>query len=229
MMIKPLISGKYRFKVQIFTMFSIYEITASYKNLITDNGVFFIIDTLINGDTNRIQNICLGNGNNAVSKTDTDLYNQTAILNTEVSSEDNKIYLTSEITGETLNGTTEIGVKTSNGLLVSRDVHEEIQVPVSANVTVNYEYDFKFGEYITGWIKSLNLRNIYQKSFNEIIDSIIEDDTDSGYVKRNNLNELITYPGSYLHDLNESVLYIHCTDSNNPNLHEILINTKGDE
>ena len=44
------------------------------------------------------------------------------------------------VNSEELNGSTEIGVKTNHGRLVSHDVHLPYNLPFSSNVTLEYVF-----------------------------------------------------------------------------------------
>lgn len=97
--------------------------------------------------TEKLDKICLGKcyyTNENTSKplsTDTELY-----LPTKEIPIDNfdplvsKLVMECEINNEDINGTTEIGVKTNHGRLVSHDIHPPYNLPFGSNVTLKYEF-----------------------------------------------------------------------------------------
>ena len=50
----------------------------------------------------------------------------------------NKLLMRCEINREELNGTTEIGIKTSHGRLVSHDIHAPYNLPFGTNISLEY-------------------------------------------------------------------------------------------
>ena len=222
------INGLYTFLITIPTMFKVYQIKTNYHNLITNYGENFFIDKWINNGNNEvINNIVIGDGTTNPTKRDTSLENQTNILDTTISTENRNVIMQTELNGAEINNTTEIGVITSEGNLLSRDVHEPIQVPYNSNITIKYMYSVDTGVYKSGWNPNQDFNNTYTINETEEVFLVHETDTGSGYIKKDTIIEVNSTPASYYYDRENNLLHIHTSDDANPDAHDILIEHGG--
>lgn len=118
--------------------------TKTYHNLITDNGLEFFIKRIFTEEL-KIKNICFGKGTSTPSTSDESLDFETgATEDLKFKTENNELIIIAETIGEIVNETTEIGVsfvdENNNTYLISRDVHEELDVPSNAVITTKYSY-----------------------------------------------------------------------------------------
>lgn len=97
--------------------------------------------------TEKLDKICLGNcyytneNTSNPSSTDTGLYSPTKEITIDnFNPLSTKLVMECEVTNEDINGTTEIGVKTNHGRLVSHDIHPPYNLPFGSNVTLKYEF-----------------------------------------------------------------------------------------
>lgn len=99
----------------------------------------------------KLDKICIGNYNylnEEVSKPldyDTELYNPLREYRIDDTGEfvlnSNEIIMKCSMNKDDLDGTTEIGVKTNHGRLVSHDIHAPYNLPIGTDIT--FEYVFK--------------------------------------------------------------------------------------
>lgn len=151
------IKGEYCFSINISTMFAQYNLELKEHNLITSNGIRFFLHKAVTNPTvvettddetnysledeyGVIGFVGIGTSNEEPTTSDTHLTNETIFYDTRVGVEDNKIILTLNTTGATIDGTTEIGVYTTKNTLISRDVHTEYVVPSTATVKLEYTF-----------------------------------------------------------------------------------------
>lgn len=216
--------GKYKFKIRFTNMFMNLEFTQENHNLITTKGLNFFTNSLI-GNEEKITRLGFGTGITPASVQDTSLERLTNTSEVTMNINDGELILNSTLQGSLLNNTTEIGVLTDKDTLVSRNVHEEVIVPDNSTVTVDYRYTFHSGAYKTNW-ETTNALNVFKINETEEIHSIIETNNDSGYIRKNNINDVINTQGTYYHNLSDNILYIHTSDNENPNNYRILVNYK---
>ena len=93
----------------------------------------------------KLDSVCIGNGDYRLepSENDTKLFSLTheyKIDRDEFVANSHKLIMTYEVNSDELNGSTEIGVKTNHGRLVSHDVHLPYNLPFSSNVTLEYVF-----------------------------------------------------------------------------------------
>lgn len=152
------IKGKYTYHIQIPTMFRTYKTSYTNHNLITTNGLNFLVKQWNNED-GEITEIILGTSNETPNIHDTiDTFNNPYRFNVDCHTDDNKLIMsTTNLSGEHLNNTREIGViadtttqveddethemTTQNTkILVSRSVHPIISIPTTSLISLEYEY-----------------------------------------------------------------------------------------
>lgn len=136
------IKGEYCFNINIYTMFNTFTLRLKEHNLITKNGISFFLNKTIGlgDDTGVIGYVGVGTNPEEPKIEDTSLTNEIVFKDTEAKVENNQIILTLTTIGENIDGTTEIGVYTTNNILISRDVHSEYVVPSTASVKLEYKF-----------------------------------------------------------------------------------------
>lgn len=150
-----LIKGEYYFNINIYTMFDVYNIQTKNHNLITKNGINFFLNKCVYNPTvaevedsetgyelmdefGLIGKISVGTNSKIPTIDDTYLSESVEFNDTVVEIKDNQIILSADTDGNSIDGTTEIGVYTTKNILVSRDVHTEYVVPSTATVKLTY-------------------------------------------------------------------------------------------
>lgn len=152
-----IIKGEYFFDITIYTMFCSYNIRTANHNLITNEGISFFLNKWISipfvqyndiseeykasDDYGHIGYIGVGTSEEPPKATDDKLKNLTYTftdINTSV--EGNSLIMTTESDGSHLDGTCEIGVYSTNMLLVSRDVHTRYTLPTTSSVRLTYKF-----------------------------------------------------------------------------------------
>lgn len=228
---KTNIIGEYELNIHIPTMFNNYTATVLKKhNLITNLGIDYFLNRWISNDTELIKNIVVGTGTTLPTKEDTSLsgYLNSATPSLTVDNTNNRIILKSTFSSNKINGTTEIGVTTSNGILISRDVHDAIDIPVTSTFTVTYTYTLSIESVKSTWSK----RNLYTytyltKELTPVV-GVIEEDTNSGYTQVIGSEQVEAVESSYFYDTEHNILYIHTSDNKKPSNHTISIKYTGE-
>lgn len=217
------ITGEYTFEINFQNMFNNKRIqTPTHHNIITKNGTIFFLNRLINNN-NNITSITIGTGTKKPDKNDTDLEQTTTTLNNiNKTIKNNKLILSTTTQGNKILNCTEIGVKTDNQQLISRNTHNPLIVPSTATVNIEYIYSFTDGEYKTGWTKTENKTNTYQTENDLGICSVIESQNTS-YKKVDNLNDVENNECTYFNNTTEKTLYIHPSNNLDPNALNIII------
>lgn len=152
-----MIKGEYFFEITMYTMFGTYAITTSNHNLITNDGINFFLNKCTSVPTiahdeasdeykivdgfGYIGYIGVGTSIEQPKLTDTSLKNLT-IMFTDVSIDvvDNELVMVVETDGSSLSGTSEIGVYSTNNILISRDVHTTYTLPSTSSVKLTYKF-----------------------------------------------------------------------------------------
>ena len=142
------IQGIYEFKIKIPTMFNTYELNIKDHNLITTKGFEWFINRWLSNDFRSIGEIAFGKSTNEYPTIDTLHLTDEVIIpykDTDVKVKGTSISLSANISGETINDTTEIGVYTYNekgldNILLSQDIHDKYNVPTTSTVTINYTF-----------------------------------------------------------------------------------------
>ena len=152
------IKGDYLFDVNIYTMFSTYNVRIFNTNMITRNGISFFLNKCISppivtdgevvDEDGYIGYIGVGLSTVSPSQDDSKLIDETNIFyNNDVNIDNNKIILSVETTGDIISGTNEIGVYTTKNLLISRDVHDTYHLPSTSSVKITYTYTLNQTDY----------------------------------------------------------------------------------
>ncbi|MCR5026986.1 MAG: hypothetical protein K6A34_06065 [Methanobrevibacter sp.] len=224
------VKGQYRFQIHLQSMFMDETIEIENTNLITLRGEAFFMNRWLNEEFEPIKYICLGKGTANPRKSDEKLAMQTIqkACKTVVDLTNKQIVLSADFTATEIRDTTEIGVKTGCDRLISHDSYEKIIASLLDNVTstVHLDYYFKLG---TGsvrgnWKVSNASQNIYRIYEPNTVIGVIENNTNSGYVRKDSVNALTA--GSYYYNKNTKDLYIKNTSNSDPNNDEIIVQTK---
>lgn len=242
------IIGEYCFKIPVINMFINEVMVVKHKNLITNLGESFFMNRCLNDKFNPIQKICIGNGINAPTKTDSKLGNETK-RNTcvqIVNNDEKRIILTTKFIGEDLIGVSEIGVMTTNldgdEILISHDVFNDIVLKedflygVTGEIELEYSFYFSTSQIKTGWENYKDDDNVYWVYEPNDVISVYDSTTSYGLRKVNSIIAVRDIKNSYYHDIvKTNNLYIHLYHENNgstiinapnPNKHEIIIQNK---
>ena len=222
------IHGEYFFEIQFQNMFLNYKVKRKkYKNIITNNGRKFILNGLYD-DNYKFYSIANGTGTNKPSKTDVTLENK-VFENTGIHYNriDNTLELKTETQGYNIKNTTEIGVyylSDDGTQLVSRNIHNPLELPDNSYVTIKYYYVLSTAESIPEWTLVTGKTATYVTELDYIPQFIVETDTKNGYHNLDEITDIDSLVASYYYDSTENLLYVHCSDSQSPSTHEILIN-----
>ena len=142
------INGQYRFTLTIQNMFHTYTSTYTNHNMITSDGLNFLVKKW-NGEEGAINKAIFGKGTN--NPTENDIINMFVdpyIINISTYSYGNTLRMQNNtVKGVNINGTTELGIigetekenqKTST--LISRSTHPVINIPDTC--IISFEYVF---------------------------------------------------------------------------------------
>ena len=115
-----------------------------HHNLITSNGVKWILNRLIFEDTGRITNISMGTGKTTPASTDTGLEKPVTDITqfniTDRTVTDNTLTFKATFKAEDITGASEIGVYTDKQVLVSHDTFNSLVLPSGSMIEVKYSY-----------------------------------------------------------------------------------------
>lgn len=198
--------------------------------MITLLGESFLMNCLINHKLQPIRYIALGKGTTRPTKKDTKLSRQTISkqCSTRVDTTNHKLILSAKFEARELLNTSEIGILTEDNILVSHDIYAPLTPEIIGNDTTSiqleYNLEFSTGSVRSDWKTSTTGECIlYTYEPNNII-SVTENNTGNGYVKVNELSDLLTRNGAYYHDLTSKNLYIRTTRDNTiSNIDEMTI------
>jgi len=216
-------------------MFQQYTIKIHKHNLITLLGESFLMNRLINDKLQPIGYIALGKGTARPQKKDTRLGKQTIrkTCNSIVDLKNKILTLSCDFEAKEILNTTEIGVITQGDILITHDLYETITSDIlgASNSSVYLEYNLIFttGGIRSQW-KTSTLRNnvLYTYEPNKVV-NVIENNTNSGYTRVNNLTDLNNTKGAYYYDIASKNLYIRTTQNNTIGTisrMEIIVQTK---
>lgn len=198
--------------------------------MITLLGESFLMNSLINNKLQPIHYIAVGKGTARPTKKDTKLSKQTLVkpCNSRVDSNTKKLILSAKFEARELLGTSEIGILTADNILITHDIYEPVTDDLIGNDTTTIELEYNL-EFTTGTIRSQWQTStageciLYTYEPNTII-SVFEKNTGNGYVRVNELSELLTRNGAYYHDVTSKNLYIRTTlDNTISNIDEMTI------
>lgn len=223
------VKGVYTFHINVTNMFMNETLKITNTNLITLKGKFFFLNRLINNEFEPIKYIVLGKGTARPLETDEELGVETCrkICNTKVKPKQNTLEINCDFTAGEVVDTCEIGVA-NDKMLISHDLYETLSFEVigdtSSNIFLTYNFYISPGSIRNHWQKSTIYGNsiyyIYEP--NNVV-GVLEYNTGSGYVRKNNVNDLKTNKGAYYYDKKSKNLYIRTSNDSNPNDNEIII------
>ena len=207
------------------------EIVLEGDNLITLLGESFFLNRAINNQFEPIQYIVLGTGSTRPKKTDIELSYLTAKkkVSTSVDLNSKQIILNATFEANEVINTSEIGVS-NDDVLISHDIFNRIGADFLNNSIgkVDVEYTFKLttGAVRKDFIKSENYDYVYWIAEPTQVVGVSEEDTQSGYKNVGSIADVETNAASYYYSRDTKNLYIHTSNNNNPNLMNIIIETK---
>lgn len=135
------IKGEYEIEILMQNMFNSYSLTMQDHNVVTDNGINYIMECLTTNKT--IGDVCTGTSTVQVDLTNTiDDFNIHSRLteNTKKTIDHNTLTYDIQTDGKNLDGTNEIGILTEDGtILVTRDVHDTYNIPHGSVINIKYK------------------------------------------------------------------------------------------
>lgn len=207
------------------------EILFEGDNLITLLGESFFLNRAINNQFEPIQYIVLGTGSTRPKKTDIELSYLTAKkkVSTSVDLNSKQIILNATFEANEVINTSEIGVS-NDDVLISHDIFNRIGADFLNNSIgkVDVEYTFKLttGAVRKDFIKSDNYDYVYWIAEPTQVVGVSEEDTQSGYRNVGSIADVESNAASYYYSRDTKNLYVHTSNNNNPNLMNIIIETK---
>lgn len=141
------IIGEYSFIINFTNMFINTTTTINYKNMITDRGLEHFAKKILETEKGTFKHIIFGTSTEE-NKPNYEIkdFKNPYIVETDSYTDGNKIILVqSNIEGQNIDGTTEIGTTieledTGEEILVSRNKHSPINIPVTSTMTMNYTF-----------------------------------------------------------------------------------------
>jgi len=207
------------------------KILLTGNNIITLLGESFFMNRAVNQHFDPIQYIVLGSSNSRPKKSDVNLANLTVKKQVESSVDltNKKIILKATFEAGEVLGTCEIGVA-NDDILISHDIYEKMTSTFLEDSigTVDVEYTF---ELTTGSIRK-DFNKVADKDYTywiaepSLVVGVTEKDTNCGLRSVSSIDEVESVIGSYYYSLSTKNLYIHTTRNSNPNLENIIIETK---
>ena len=193
------IHGKYVFKQQD-------KIILEGNNLITLLGESFFMNRVVNQHFEPIKYII----------SSVDLINKKIILKATFEA------------GEVL-GTCEIGVA-NDDILISHDIYEKMSSSFLEDsigeVDVTYSFELTTGSIRKDFNKVADKDYTYWIAEPSLVVGVTEKDTNCGLRYVDSIDDVEDTVGSYYYSISTKNLYIHTTRSSNPNLENIIIETK---
>ena len=274
MNLKQQLKGIYTYSFTISTMFGQYTFRTNKHNLITTEGMNFIFSKLlfINNEESYninsteiidefINGIILGTTKRlqaSVSDTYSQVVKEYELFVSPYIDENNSIVFSTnsseqDVTGDMLNGITEIGLITSKQelnqnttklssddttllnnsfipKLITHDIHEPFQdLPSSAKLTVEYKLLFDIGNYLVGFTKVDDYEHLYEYVFDKEIIGLKNLDNFYNYsVYPNTLEEMDSTDdgkGKYKQLIvgDTTKLYLRTEDDYSPNGKNIVV------
>lgn len=136
------IKGEYEVNILLQNMFSSYMFTEKNHNIVTDEGLNFILEILGGKTTKKFGHVHVGKNNAEPSPLDNynTLNTPTPLNNDDMDVNGNVLTYTIECDGADIDGTCEIGICSDGNskVLITRDVHDTYDVPSSAIITIKY-------------------------------------------------------------------------------------------
>ena len=194
-------------------------------NLITTYGETVFMNRFINDNYAPLTNILLGKGTSTPKKLDLQLGNETLrkTATKKYNIQKKTVTLTTTIEATEAYNVTEIGTD-NNEKLCSHDTFDPLNKLIASDnqITIEYTFYFETGTVHKKWIQSKDDKKIYYTYEPNIVTSVTELETQSGYHRVNNLTELKNNPGAYYYNNVTRNLYITTTTGNNPGDYTII-------
>ena len=157
------IKGEYETTILIQNMFNTYVFKTENRNIVTDEGLNLILKMVIGESDEKFGSVHVGKNSTEPSSLDTvTTFTQPISLdNYDIDINGNNLIYKINTSGEKIDNTCEIGIW-SNGSspkLITRDVHENYDIPSSAIVTIQYSLELSNKEKSTEEITEENNNN----------------------------------------------------------------------
>jgi len=207
------------------------KILLTGNNIITLLGESFFMNRAVNQHFEPIQYIMLGSSNSRPKKSDVGLGNLTVKKQVESSVDltNKKIILKATFEAGEVLGTCEIGVA-NDEVLISHDIYEKMTSTFLedsiGDVDVEYTFELTTGSIRKDFNKVADKNYTYWIAEPSLVVGVTEKDTNCGLRSVNSIEEVESVIGSYYYSISTKNLYIHTTRNSNPNLENIIIETK---
>lgn len=201
------------------------------ENLITLMGESFFMNRCINNHFSPIEYIMLGSSSVRPKKSDISLGNLTVKKRVENLADLNtkQIVMEASFEAKEVINTCEIGVG-NDDVLISHDVFEKITSSFLEDsigaVDVVYTFELTTGSIRKDFNKVANKDYTYWIAEPSMVVGVTEKDTECGCKRVSSIDSVESTPGSYYYSLETKNLYVHTSRNSNPNLENIIIETK---
>ena len=218
------IHGRYVFKQQD-------KIILEGNNLITLFGESFFMNRAVNQHFEPIKYIMLGSSNARPKKSDISLGNLTVKkqVTSSVDLSNKKIILEATFEASEVLGTCEIGVA-NDDILISHDIYEKMSSSFLKDsigeVDVTYSFELTTGSIRKDFNKVADKDYTYWIAEPSLVVGVTEKDTNCGLRYVDSIDDVEATVGSYYYSISTKNLYIHTTRNSDPNLENIIIETK---
>ena len=218
------IKGSYIFKQKD-------KIILEGNNLITLLGESFFMNRAVNQHFEPIKYIMLGSSNARPKKSDVNLGNLTVKkqVASSVDLGNKRIILEATFEAGEVLGTCEIGVA-NDDVLISHDIYEKMTSSFLEDsigeVDVTYTFEITTGSIRKDFNKVADKNYTYWIAEPALVVGVTEKDTNSGLRVVSSIEDVESTVGSYYYSIQTKNLYIHTTRNSNPNLENIIIETK---
>lgn len=218
------IHGRYVFKQQD-------KIILEGNNLITLLGESFFMNRAVNQHFEPIKYIMLGSSNARPKKSDISLGNLTVKkqVTSSVDLSNKKIILEATFEASEVLGTCEIGVA-NDDILISHDIYEKMSSSFLEDsigeVDVIYSFELTTGSIRKDFNKVADKDYTYWIAEPSLVVGVTEKDTNCGLRYVDSIDNVEATVGSYYYSISTKNLYIHTTRNSDPNLENIVIETK---
>ena len=134
------IKGEYEVNILIQNMFHSYRFTEKNHNIVTNWGLNLILEMISGRTTEKLGHVHVGKNSAEASPLDTYNNSLTPLTNDDIEIDGNMLTYTIECDGSDIYNTCEIGICSDgeNKTLITRDVHDNYDVPSSAIITIKY-------------------------------------------------------------------------------------------
>lgn len=205
------------------------QVILTGKNLITLRGEAYFLNRLLNDELEPIQYIVLGKGTGRPLKGDNSLFKPKLRkeFRSKVDLNNKSIVLICDIPAHEIVGMSEIGVS-NNEILISHDTFntitdELLQNDLSSTVQVEYSFNLTTGGVRREWKKSTIGNNIWYVYEPNTVVGVWENTSDSGYARKQSVEDLIDTPNTYYYNNKLHYIYIN---NKSPGDDELIILTK---